>query len=281
MSEHDILGDAIERLEWDERKQEETPAKKWHQVTRRAALTGGAAGIAALALEACGSFEQGKRQQQRRVLDLWVQQEPALRPCQPRDHQHLLHADPERRGRRVQAARLLVHVDGFVDEQCRRDGQRDQQRHNGQGRRHREFPDLPRRPSISPSHRRSPRASRSSPITLTNRRQDGWPTSARTSFSPARRWAPTSRRSSRPARSRCSSQRRARPTSSPGSTVRWTRSRAIRRSSRRWSRPGRRSPAELTVINSWATGHSSAKGMFAVDAGFNAGLRADDPEAGP
>jgi simple sugar transport system substrate-binding protein len=55
MSEHDILGDAIERLEWDERKQEETPVKKWHQVTRRAALTGGAAGIAALALEACGS----------------------------------------------------------------------------------------------------------------------------------------------------------------------------------------------------------------------------------
>jgi simple sugar transport system substrate-binding protein len=55
MSEHDILGDAIERLEWDERKKEETPGKKWHQVTRRAALTGGAAGIAALALEACGS----------------------------------------------------------------------------------------------------------------------------------------------------------------------------------------------------------------------------------
>jgi simple sugar transport system substrate-binding protein len=55
MSEHDILGDAIERLEWDERKEEETPANKWHQVTRRAALTGGAAGIAALALEACGS----------------------------------------------------------------------------------------------------------------------------------------------------------------------------------------------------------------------------------
>ena len=55
MSEHDILGDAIERLEWDERKEDETPAKKWHQVTRRTALTGGAAGIAALALEACGS----------------------------------------------------------------------------------------------------------------------------------------------------------------------------------------------------------------------------------
>jgi simple sugar transport system substrate-binding protein len=55
MSEHDILGDAIERLEWDERKEEETPAKKWHHVTRRTALTGGAAGVAALALQACGS----------------------------------------------------------------------------------------------------------------------------------------------------------------------------------------------------------------------------------
>ena len=51
----DILGDAVERLEWDERKQEETPVKKWHQITRRTALSGGAAGIAAAILEACGS----------------------------------------------------------------------------------------------------------------------------------------------------------------------------------------------------------------------------------
>ncbi len=55
MSQEDILGDAIERLEWDERKQEETPAKNWRQLTRRTALTGAAAGIAAAALEACGS----------------------------------------------------------------------------------------------------------------------------------------------------------------------------------------------------------------------------------
>src|ERR1700733_5133593 len=54
----DILGDAIERLEWDERKEEDTPAKKWHQVTRRTALSGGAAGIAALILEACGSSKK-------------------------------------------------------------------------------------------------------------------------------------------------------------------------------------------------------------------------------
>jgi simple sugar transport system substrate-binding protein len=58
MAEHDILGDAIERLEWDDRKAEDTPAKKWHQVTRRTALSGGAAGIAALVLEACGSSKK-------------------------------------------------------------------------------------------------------------------------------------------------------------------------------------------------------------------------------
>ena len=55
MSDNEFFGDAIERLEWDERKQEETPSKKWHQLTRRTALTGGAAGIAAMVLEACGS----------------------------------------------------------------------------------------------------------------------------------------------------------------------------------------------------------------------------------
>ncbi len=55
MADADIVHDAVERLEWDERKQEETPYKRWRQVTRRTALTGGAAGIAALALEACGS----------------------------------------------------------------------------------------------------------------------------------------------------------------------------------------------------------------------------------
>ena len=51
----DLMGDAVERLEWDERKQEDTPHKRLSQLTRRTALTGGAAGIAALVLEACGS----------------------------------------------------------------------------------------------------------------------------------------------------------------------------------------------------------------------------------
>ena len=53
MSEQDVMGDAIERLEWTERDEEPSPQKRWHQVTRRAALTGGAAGLAAFALNAC------------------------------------------------------------------------------------------------------------------------------------------------------------------------------------------------------------------------------------
>ncbi|MGH2857681.1 MAG: hypothetical protein ACRDMJ_09360, partial [Solirubrobacteraceae bacterium] len=55
MSQEDIVHDAVERLEWDERKEEETPFKKIRQLTRRTALTGGAAGLAAFMLEACGS----------------------------------------------------------------------------------------------------------------------------------------------------------------------------------------------------------------------------------
>jgi simple sugar transport system substrate-binding protein len=58
MSEHDVVEDAVERLEWDERTQEDDPVKRWRQLTRRTALTGGAAGIAAMVLEACGSSKK-------------------------------------------------------------------------------------------------------------------------------------------------------------------------------------------------------------------------------
>jgi simple sugar transport system substrate-binding protein len=54
MADPDIVFDAVERLEWDERKEDDNPVKRWRQVTRRTALTGGAAGMAALILEACG-----------------------------------------------------------------------------------------------------------------------------------------------------------------------------------------------------------------------------------
>ncbi len=55
MSSEDLLHEAVERLDWDERKEEDTPFKRLRQMTRRTALTGGAAGIAAVMLEACGS----------------------------------------------------------------------------------------------------------------------------------------------------------------------------------------------------------------------------------
>jgi simple sugar transport system substrate-binding protein len=54
MSDEDLVHDAVERLEWDERKQDDTPQKRWQQVSRRTALTGGAAGVAAMILQACG-----------------------------------------------------------------------------------------------------------------------------------------------------------------------------------------------------------------------------------
>ncbi|MFL5821868.1 MAG: sugar ABC transporter substrate-binding protein [Solirubrobacteraceae bacterium] len=59
MSDNEYFGDAIERLEWDERKEEDTPYKRWTQFTRRTALTGGAAGLAAVILEACGGSSGG------------------------------------------------------------------------------------------------------------------------------------------------------------------------------------------------------------------------------
>src|SRR3954465_8768043 len=55
MSGLDPVHEAIERLEWAEGKQEETPASRWRAVTRRTALTGGAAGLAAGMLGAWGS----------------------------------------------------------------------------------------------------------------------------------------------------------------------------------------------------------------------------------
>jgi simple sugar transport system substrate-binding protein len=60
MSDDDLIGDAVERLEWDERGLQDSPHKRLKQVTRRTALTGGAAGIAALALQACGSSSGSK-----------------------------------------------------------------------------------------------------------------------------------------------------------------------------------------------------------------------------
>jgi simple sugar transport system substrate-binding protein len=52
--ESDFANDAIERLEWADGKQEETPHPRLRAVTRRTALTGGAAGLATAIISACG-----------------------------------------------------------------------------------------------------------------------------------------------------------------------------------------------------------------------------------
>src|SRR6266576_4494655 len=54
MSDLDSVHDAVERLEWADSKEEETPQSRRWALTRRTALTGGAAGIAAFLIEACG-----------------------------------------------------------------------------------------------------------------------------------------------------------------------------------------------------------------------------------
>ena len=57
MSEHDATDDALERLEWSDTKSRRV--SRAAQITRRTALTGGAAGLAAALLEACGSAAGG------------------------------------------------------------------------------------------------------------------------------------------------------------------------------------------------------------------------------
>src|ERR1039457_1412485 len=50
MSEFDLASEPIERLEWRDSKQPQTPHSKAHALTRRAALGGGAGALAAFML---------------------------------------------------------------------------------------------------------------------------------------------------------------------------------------------------------------------------------------
>jgi simple sugar transport system substrate-binding protein len=54
MSELDPLNDALERLEWQEAREEQTPHSTFKAMSRRAALTGGAAALVSTAIAACG-----------------------------------------------------------------------------------------------------------------------------------------------------------------------------------------------------------------------------------
>jgi simple sugar transport system substrate-binding protein len=60
VSELDPVHEAIERLEWMEGKEEATPHSKLKAMSRRTALTGGAAGLAATILAACGGSNNSK-----------------------------------------------------------------------------------------------------------------------------------------------------------------------------------------------------------------------------
>jgi simple sugar transport system substrate-binding protein len=51
----DAFDDVIERLEWADRKEDDAPPdRRWLNLTRRTALSGGAAGLATFILQACG-----------------------------------------------------------------------------------------------------------------------------------------------------------------------------------------------------------------------------------
>ena len=54
MSQLDPVHEALERLEWQDSKREETPQSRLAAFTRRSALTGGAAGLVATMIAACG-----------------------------------------------------------------------------------------------------------------------------------------------------------------------------------------------------------------------------------
>jgi simple sugar transport system substrate-binding protein len=54
MSDLDPVHDAIERLEWMDAKEDPTPHARLRGITRRAALTGGAAGLVSTIIAACG-----------------------------------------------------------------------------------------------------------------------------------------------------------------------------------------------------------------------------------
>ena len=99
MSPDDIMGDAVERLEWDERKEEDTPPKRWRQMTRRTALTGAALGEGSCAVKERTTQRSGasfvelgalafRKYQNERPLDVTFQQEAALvevtQPAAPR-----------------------------------------------------------------------------------------------------------------------------------------------------------------------------------------------------
>ena len=214
----DAAHEVIERLEWADGEQEDTPHKRWRDMSRRTALDRRSSGRRRLHPQRLRRRQEddldghhggrGRGDAGRRRLRLAAEAE--VRPGQPRHDEPVLRADEVRRRGRVQDAGLQLPVDGLAEQQRQRDGQRVQQRDHGQGERHRGVPRRPQgvqRPDRQGAGRQDPgrrlQRRRGRPTT-------GSPTSARTSSSRASRWASTSCSSSRPATWRSSSPRRAR-----------------------------------------------------------------------
>src|SRR4051795_3363455 len=61
VSDLDPVHEALERLEWEDGREGAPERHPLAAVSRRAALTGGAAGLAALALNACGGSSGGEK----------------------------------------------------------------------------------------------------------------------------------------------------------------------------------------------------------------------------
>ena len=119
MSENDVAGEVLERLEWHDSKQEQTPELKSRAVTRRVAIGGGAGALAAIMLSPVAqSFAASS------ASIFGPQKKLQVRVRQPRDDEPVLHADAERHRRRMRAARLHVTVDRLGVEQRPADGDR-------------------------------------------------------------------------------------------------------------------------------------------------------------
>ena len=290
MSELDPVHEALERLEWEDAK------------------AGGDAGLAAAGDHAAHRADRRRRRDRRRGA------RGVRRSSSPSQRQHRPTSTPAacgpggifetsakhkfvfvnhvttnpffvptqvRRRGRLQAARLLVPVDRLGDSQRQRDGQRDEHRHHRRRQRHRGRAD--RREGVQRADRRALKAK--IPVRRLQRRRAEQRSAVLHRPGPVRVRPGDGQAHRRPraarATSRCSSRRRARPTSSRASTARRTRSRATSAIKPHVIATGAALPAELSVIDSYATGHPDTKGYFAVDAGSHAGPRPDDPEAQP
>jgi simple sugar transport system substrate-binding protein len=61
VEDNGAVDEVIERLEYTDDRDDPKQLQRWREVTRRSALTGGAAGLAAFALNACGGGDKDKK----------------------------------------------------------------------------------------------------------------------------------------------------------------------------------------------------------------------------